>query len=214
MAEPQVHLVRHAEAVHNVNNDYSCRDPELTQGGKQQARDLCRSFPRSQHVGLVITSPLRRAIETTLHAFPNILDLRYFDRGSGSGVVKGAKLLIEPDVQERSALPCDIGSDKHFLESLFPKLDFSNLPADWPLKEGPYSIDEKEIDARASRFRHRLKEQIDNMDDEERRDVVIVTHAGFMRDLLGDQDIELPRAEWKSFGIHETEDGDVVLNEL
>lgn len=196
----------------NVNNDYKYRDPELTETGQQQARDLCRAFPYSKNVGLVITSPLRRSIETTLNAFTNILDTRYFDKGSGNGIVKGARLLVDPDIQERSSLPCDVGSDRPHLESLYPNLDFSCLPADWPLKEGFYSTDEQEIDIRASRFRRRLKQQIAEIDAEDRRDVIIVTHAGFMRDLLEDPGVELRRGEWKSFAIQEKEDGDLLLN--
>ncbi|KAL6240253.1 hypothetical protein RBB50_012858 [Rhinocladiella similis] len=129
----RIFVVRHAESKHNVDKNFNQLDPGLTALGVQQAEKLGRTFPDPESVSLTLTSPLRRAIQTTLSAFPNILDKGYFDAQSGQGV----ELLIDADAQERSDLPCDTGSDRDTLEKSFPSLDFSSLPENWPLKNGP-----------------------------------------------------------------------------
>ena len=35
---PQIHLIRHAEAIHNVTKDFSIRDPGLTELGVLQSK--------------------------------------------------------------------------------------------------------------------------------------------------------------------------------
>jgi broad specificity phosphatase PhoE len=212
--EARVHLVRHAESVHNIDKDFTRLDPDLTLAGAQQAKDLGRLFPYSNKVGLIITSPLRRAIQTTLEAFANILDEQYFDETSGKGIQEGVKLLLDPDIQERSSLPCDTGSDRRALQTIFPNLDFSNLHAEWQLKEGLFSADQKAVDDRAKRVRHHLVEQIAALKDSERTDIVIVTHGVFMKHLSGDFEIDLPKAGWKSYAIEEDEVGIVVLKSV
>tara|TARA_R110002060_G_scaffold45159_2_gene56494 strand:+ start:1829 stop:2167 length:339 start_codon:yes stop_codon:yes gene_type:complete len=61
----QIHVIRHAESVHNVSKDFSQLDPSLTSLGFEQATKLDQSFPYAGRVGVIITSPLRRAIQTT-----------------------------------------------------------------------------------------------------------------------------------------------------
>ena len=209
----RIHLVRHAESVHNVDKDFSRLDPSLTSIGIQQAQDLGRKFPHSESVGLVISSPLRRAIQTTLEAFTNVLDRGYFDENSGHGIQEGAKLLLEPDLQERSSLLCDTGSDRQDLETLFPSLDFSSLRVGWQLKEGFYSADEDAVKRRAKEVRHRLREQVNASNDSRRKDIVVVTHGVFMKYLAEDPDIDLPKAGWKTYTIQENADGSVGLKE-
>merc|ERR1711939_717424 len=52
-----------------------------------------------------MSSPSRRAIQTAFSIFRNVLDRRYFDPASGNGVEAGAVFIVDPDAQERSALP-------------------------------------------------------------------------------------------------------------
>jgi broad specificity phosphatase PhoE len=209
--EAKIHVVRHAEAVHNVEKDFSRLDPELTLLGRQQAEILGRTFPFSDTVGLIITSPLRRTIQTTLLAFTNVLNKRYYNEGSGHGVEGGAELLIDPDLQERSALPCDTGSDRLALEIAFPSLDFSTLHSAWPSKQGLYSADDNAVNDRARKVRGHLREIIVALKDGERRDIVVVTHGVFMKHLVGDPGIDLPKAGWKSYTIEEGEEGGGVF---
>lgn len=209
--EARIHLVRHAEAVHNVDQDFSRIDPELTLFGSQQADTLGRTFPYPEKVSLIITSPLRRTIQTTLLAFTNVLHKRYYVEGSEHGVEGGAELLIDPDLQERSALPCDTGSDQPALEIVFPGLDFSTLHSGWPSKVGFYSADHNAVNDRARKVRGDLRERIVALKDSERRDIVVVTHGVFMKYLSGDPAIDLPKAGWKSYAMKEDGEGGSVF---
>lgn len=144
----QIHLVRHAESVHNVTKDFSTPDPPLTELGIEQASQLVDSFPHSSSIGIVITSPLKRAVQTTLAAFPHILDKRSYAPGSNPGGIDGgSKLIVDPDLQERSDLPCDTGSDRVTLEATFPGVDFGVLGTGWQTKEGAYSADDAAVEA-------------------------------------------------------------------
>jgi broad specificity phosphatase PhoE len=203
--------VRHAEAVHNVDQDFNRIDPELTPLGSQQADTLGRTFPYPGKVGLIITSLLRRTIQTTLLAFTNVLNKRYYVQGSERGVEGGAELRIDPNLQERSALPCDTGSDRPALEIAFPSLDFSTLYSGWPSKEGFYSADHNAVNDRARKVRGDLRERIVESKDIERRDIVVITHGVFMKYLSGDPAIDLPKAGWKSYTIEEDGEGGGVL---
>ncbi|KAH6716494.1 hypothetical protein BKA61DRAFT_478383, partial [Leptodontidium sp. MPI-SDFR-AT-0119] len=87
----------------------------------EQAAKLNQSFPYAGRVGIIITSPLRHAIRTALTALPSILDKRYFDPSSEYGVDNGASLVIDPLLQERSALACDTGSDLRCYSNIFVK---------------------------------------------------------------------------------------------
>ncbi|KAK9358233.1 histidine phosphatase superfamily [Lipomyces starkeyi] len=205
----RIHVVRHAESVHNTDHDFSRLDPELTALGRQQAEDFGRIFPSSDEVGLIVTSPLRRTIQTTLLAFANVLDKRYFDEDSGKGVDGGADLVLDPGLQERSSLPCDTGSDQLVLEKIFPSLDFSRLHEGWQLKEGLYSPDA--VDDRASSVRRSLADRVVALQDRNRRDIAVVTHGVFMKHLSGDPQIDLPKAGWRTYTIKQDEGGSVAL---
>ncbi|KAL1967103.1 hypothetical protein VTN77DRAFT_3627 [Rasamsonia byssochlamydoides] len=221
----RLHIIRHAEAIHNTTHDKTLPDPELSAKGIQQARTLCRDFPYKQDVDLVITSPLRRAIQTTLEGFRDVLDWRYFvtagaaaaegGGGGGGGVPDGASLLVDPEVQAHSSRPCDTGSPREVLQSLFPHLStsFAGLALDWQLKQGPYSADDEAVAKRAERVRRRLVERFSQLRGP-RRDIVIVSHGGFITYLTGDPQMKIPAAGWKSFSVMTDDEGKVVLHEL
>ena len=71
--------------------------------GFQQAAQINHLFRHSLQVAIIHISPLQRATQATLAAFPHVLDNRYFDSSSGCGIKNGAKLVIDPGLQERSA---------------------------------------------------------------------------------------------------------------
>ncbi|KAK9428054.1 histidine phosphatase superfamily [Lipomyces doorenjongii] len=206
----RVHLVRHTESVHNVDHDFTRLDPELTLLGRHQAEDICRSFTSSDEVGVIVASPLRRTIETTLLAFANTLDKRYFDEASGKGITGGAELILDPDLQGHKAQPCDTGSDHSVLETIFPNLDFSGLPTGWQAKEGLYAPDA--LDERVRKVRGVLAERAAALKSRERRDIVVVTHGGIMSHLSGDAGIKkLTRAGWRTYTLEQCDDGSVFL---
>ncbi|KAF2275769.1 phosphoglycerate mutase-like protein [Westerdykella ornata] len=196
-----IHLVRHAESEHNVSKDFSQPDPPLTPLGHAQASQLITSFPHPERIALILTSPLRRAIQTSLAAFPHVLDKRYYTESSGLGVENGVELVLDADLQERSALPCDTGSESHVLKEEFLNLDLQGLREGWRVKAGLYAADDDAVGLRAGRVRKKLGELSEGLRGEERRDVVVVTHGVFMKFLSGDGDIDLPKAGWRSYTI-------------
>jgi broad specificity phosphatase PhoE len=208
----QIHLVRHAESVHNITKNFSTLDPSLTKLGIEQAGQLVHKFTRSSSIGVIITSPLTRAVQTTLAGFPHVLDQRNFTPGSTAGGIEGgARLIIDPDLQERSELPCDTGSERAVLETAFPGVDFKVLGDNWQAKEGAYSADDAAVEARANKVRRRLAEVAEELKDEQKKDIVVVTHGVFMKFLSGDPTIDLPKAGWSSYTIIQDGAGDIIL---
>ncbi|KAL5593154.1 hypothetical protein FOBRF1_012256 [Fusarium oxysporum] len=208
-----IYLVRHAESVHNVSKDFSHRDPPLTVLGITQASEVAKSFPSPDSVAVVVTSPLTRAVETTLTAFAHILDKRVV---GDSGIDKGARLILDPNLQERSTLLCDTGSDRATLEQQFPNLSFGVLGDNWYEKEGAYTADDAAVEARAKVVRESLRDLTEEFEKEGiaaegKKDVVVVTHGAFMKFLAEDETIDLPKAGWKAYAIGKRDDGEVTL---
>jgi broad specificity phosphatase PhoE len=209
MADSRIYIVRHAESEHNVSKDFSQLDPSLTALGLEQAQQLSKTIPdASRNVAVIICSPLRRAIQTTLAGFSNTLDKRYFPNDSGQGADDGANLLLEADLQERSDLPCDTGSSVDDLKKAFPHLDFDGLDESWPTKTGRYGPDDSDVRERAVRVTDLLEKWAEKLKDESRKGVVVVTHGVFMKFLTGDHDIDLPKAGWRSYGLQKEEGGE------
>ena len=87
-----LHLIRHAEGHHNVNQEYRDirnMDASLTPKGIEQCRQLSQriqqaaasaaSCPLSDLAGntdLIVTSPLTRCIQTTLMALDSVIHTR------------------------------------------------------------------------------------------------------------------------------------------
>ncbi|KAH8766233.1 hypothetical protein BGZ57DRAFT_900877 [Hyaloscypha finlandica] len=141
----KAHLIRCIEAVHTTEKDFSRVDPELTPLGKQQASDLADTFPHLNNIGLIISPPLRRTIQTTLLASPGVLDKKYYEPDSGNGIRGDAELILDPELQELSALPCDSYSERAVLEKEFPELAFGILEEGWNGKEGICGGDEEAV---------------------------------------------------------------------
>jgi hypothetical protein len=122
---PIVHCVRHAQGVHNLSHaNHNLPDPELTPLGEEQARELGAKFHSLENIELIVSSPLRRTIQTALLAFASQV------RDGGLQVVAW------PDVQEASDLVCDTGSDLRDIEQQFNQspVDFSLVAPGWHIK--------------------------------------------------------------------------------
>jgi broad specificity phosphatase PhoE len=206
-----IYLVRHAESEHNVSKDFSHLDPPLTALGQTQAAQLVHTLPHPERIAVIFSSPLRRAIQTSLAGFPHVLDKRYYDPSSESGVQNGVELTLVPDLQERSDLPCDTGSDRTALEKEFLNLGLVGLSEGWQVKTGLYAADDESVTLRAGRVRKKLGQLSAALSGNERRDIVVVTHGVFMKFLSGEADIDLPKAGWRSYTISNDEEGKVLL---
>ncbi|KAL7914500.1 phosphoglycerate mutase family protein [Trichoderma velutinum] len=206
-----IYLIRHAEAEHNISKDFSQRDPPLTPAGFEQASSLAKTFPDPSSIAVVLTSPLKRTLQTTLAGFSHILAINGVGGQNGS-----ARLIIDRDLQERSDLPCDTGSERAILEKTFPNLDFTVLDTDWFVKTGTYAADDTSVILRARIFREKLwnitKSIQTDQPSSSQRAIVVVTHGVFMQYLSQDMTIDLPKAGWKSFLIRKAPNGEVVLS--
>jgi broad specificity phosphatase PhoE len=196
-----IYLVRHAESEHNISQDFSQHDPPLTTLGYTQAAQLVSTLPHPERIAVVTTSPLRRAIQTSLTGLGHVLDKRYFDQASGLGVDHGIALILEPGLQERSAMPCDTGSQCSVLQKEYQNLEFGQLDDSWQAKVGQYAADDDSVIRRAARMREKFRQMAVELRGKERRDIVIVTHGMFMKYLSGEEDINLPKAGWKAYTI-------------
>ncbi|BFZ63259.1 hypothetical protein YB2330_004380 [Saitoella coloradoensis] len=205
--EPQtIYLIRHAQALHNVNDRYHIPDPPLTSLGLQQARDFNTEYsdiPPS--VDLIISSPLIRTIQTSLLAFESVLDTKPLREGSDidfeGDVVppkkKGeVKFELMAELQEVSEMPCDTPSPASETSSHFPALStqLSSLPANYHSKSGPWSSDESAVRSRAAHVLRTLKARSE-------RNIAIVTHGGFLAMLVkgfaGYGNAEARRCVWR-----------------
>jgi broad specificity phosphatase PhoE len=94
---------------------------QLVPLGEEQARALGSIFAVSESIELILSSPLRRTIQTALLAFP-----------SGD---KNLQVIAWPEVQEASDLICDNGRGL-----LDIKAEFEDLPVDFSLVEPGWHI--------------------------------------------------------------------------
>ncbi|BCR92545.1 uncharacterized protein ACHE_80445A [Aspergillus chevalieri] len=171
---PVIHLVRHAQGVHNLSTaNHVIHDPSLTDLGHEQCRTLRHAFPYHERIELVTASPLRRTLYTALHSFEPA-----FEKGDD------VKLIALPDVQETSDVPCDTGSDPEVLKEEFVEkglpVDLGLLRDGWNNKfEGRYQPTNQAIKDRARDARRWLKARPE-------KEIVVVTHGGFLHYLTED----------------------------
>lgn len=141
--------------------------------GREEARLFPLNYEYHIKPTLIITSPLRRSLQTTLVAFGPMIR---------SGEVRA---VAHPGLQECSNKPCDTGTPLDVLREEFPDIQFPDalFPLDaWPRdrsiqlrKSGTIYDDVPELLLkRADDFRKWLREEV--KDDE----IIVVTHGGFV----------------------------------
>ena len=120
-----VYLIRHGESMGQVatrerrSNDSSLTDCGLTPLGEEQALKLPEQLPL-ESIQLVLTSPLRRALQTALMAFRHHPIVVYYDlREIGSAIPENT--------------PRDIVENLRDIQIDCPAIDFQTFrPRDWP----------------------------------------------------------------------------------
>lgn len=137
-------------------------DPSLTPKGEDECRQLCQRFPYHQSVDLLVASPLRRTIYTTLLSFRPEIE-------------RGVRLIALPEIQETSSLPCDTGSDAESLkQEMDGKLvDLSLVHDGWNSKSGRWAPTRAAVDERSRQARQWLKARPE-------KEIVVVTHGGLL----------------------------------
>jgi broad specificity phosphatase PhoE len=183
----QLIFIRHAEAEHNILIEQKkqaeareLHDPKLTERGFSQANALAESLI-NQKIDIVITSPLTRALQTVEATFkhrkiPIVVSSQLAEHGYGPW-------------------PCDFGSDINILRNRFPNLDFSFLPDTWGQRETKRHYEE-----RVRNFATMLQMHSKLYGTE--KHIAIVTHGGFLKDLLrqfGKIDISFGNCEFREY---------------
>jgi len=160
-------LLRHGQSEFNVvfnatRRDPGIPDPALTQVGRDQALAAARSLA-AERISRIIVSPYTRALQT-------------------AAIVSEALGLpihvVTPEVRERYAFSCDVGTPTSRLADAWPGLDFSGLDEIWwPAVTEPAAS----IEARASSFRQRMAAE------EFWSEALVVSHWGFILSLTGER---------------------------
>ncbi|KAI0643589.1 phosphoglycerate mutase-like protein [Trametes meyenii] len=198
--EKRIYLTRHAEAEHNVSEDYSIPDAPLTPRGREQAAALNEATKDTVQAtaDLLITSGLRRTLSTTVIGYPA---LRKRLEAAGKPV------LVLPQLQEVNDLPCDTGSPREVLEAdpEYVGLDLSLLTPDWTSKADFYAASPPAIAARARWVRHWLRARPEAR-------IALVAHGDFLRYLTTGRNTHEPWANVEvreyTFAAEEADDAD------
>jgi broad specificity phosphatase PhoE len=125
---------------------------------------------------LILTSPQRRALSTTLLALPRAVER----------LLPDSRVILVPQLQEINDVACDRGSDRTVLESTpeyttdikHGHLDFSPLTPDWNKKRGIYEAMPDVLWARAQWVRQYIRSQKEET-------IVVVAHGNFLRYIVG-----------------------------
>ncbi|KAI1866749.1 uncharacterized protein JN550_007602 [Neoarthrinium moseri] len=163
---PTLILIRHAQALHNVERNI--HDPDLSELGFNQLKALRENLmqhPVAQDAGLIVTSPMRRTIQTSLGSLDWLIK-------------KGIKIEADASWQENSAKPCDTGTPAPALGAEFPGVDLSTLNPVYPDKITPagahYAYNKKALLARGQAALKKLYSRPEKV-------IVVVSHSGFLR---------------------------------
>ncbi len=171
---PSILLIRHGESTFNAAYEGTGIDPllfdaPLTARGHEQVA-AARLAMRERPVDAVVTSPLTRALQTTLGIFG--------DHPSHP------TLSVEVGHRERLESSCDQGRPPAELRAEFPGLALDHLPETWWHDEGtadPRGIHIEPLDvmlARLHDFVAALRARSENH-------IVVVGHATFFHHLTG-----------------------------
>ncbi|CAN8253589.1 unnamed protein product [Cochlearia groenlandica] len=194
-----IHLVRHAQGIHNVAGDkdhsaYSSEDyfdAQLTPLGWQQVDNLrnhVRSTQLLNKIELVIVSPLLRTIQTAVGAFGGdggdvavplmVTNAGKSDRPAISSLNSPPFLAVELCRETMGDHPCDRRRSVTEYKSLFPAIDFSAIESDKDVlwKPSPRETLE-EVAARGVEFINWLWTR-------KEKEIAIVSHSGFLHGLL------------------------------
>lgn len=167
------------QAFHNISpENHHTVDPLLTPFGEEQCVNLRENFPHHPNISLLISSPFRRTIYTTLLAFAPSL---------ANGHCRPSIIAL-PEIQETSDFPCDIGSDvdrlRQEMEEKHVPVDLSLVKEGWNVKTpgSKWAPSPEALSARAREARRYVRDQIDDLQRRGEKDpeVVVVSHGGFL----------------------------------
>jgi broad specificity phosphatase PhoE len=169
-----VHCIRHGQSTFNAHFAETGEDPlhfdaPLTELGRRQVAERAPEL-RQYAYELVVTSPLTRAIQTTLGLF-------------GDHPAK-PPIHIECLHREHLESSCDVGRNPALLAQDFPHLAFDHLDEVWWHNDGEldprgFVYEPSHIfENRVEEFRYWLKQRPEGM-------IAVVGHGTFFRQLTG-----------------------------
>ena len=167
-----IYLIRHGEGYHNLLNkdldNWHIEYPRLTTNGIYQCLEVKKNIPR---VDIILTSPLRRTLETSEFIFGNLVKVKALDW-----------------IREFISNPCDFKESNVEISKTFYYVDFG-------LSYDNYNYNEKEtendIDKRIDLFFNYLNEI-------EFNEIAVVTHGAFLQRFInkyGDN-LNISNKEW------------------
>ncbi|KAI0471352.1 histidine phosphatase superfamily [Xylaria cf. heliscus] len=191
---PTIHVIRHAEALHNATDNYEIHDPELTELGYQQCEALAAELADLGEVELVFASPLQRAIQTALATFKNY----------------SKHIALLPDLQEYDLLPPSIGSspDELFQKYGPDRLDYSFLAQDWTDKSPHSRYAPKFTAARARSARLFLRSVAQKYRDTD-ANIFVVSHGLFIGYLTASDGNMFKNTEYRSYHFEQLAGDDI-----
>jgi broad specificity phosphatase PhoE len=159
-----VHIIRHGEALHNIQRGYPHCDPPLTEAGKQATKTI--ELPISPDV--IVISPMTRTLQTAMNMFPYLQD----------GASASIPVQIWPDLREANDAVCNKGRARADIQAQFPQFDFSECYEEWSY--ACHTI----VDAteRAERIRQRLYLLSTTF-----KNIIVITHRGIIAYLVQGQ---------------------------
>ena len=182
-----VHIVRHGEALHNVQRGYPDRDPPLTKAGNASTKRINLNV----RPDLILISPMTRTIETAMNLFP-------FLNGAGPWEVPTQ---IWPNLREANDAICNKGLSRAELASKFPQFDFSECHEEWDYPE--HSIES--ATTRGENVRRRLKDLSTTYSN-----IVVVTHRGIKAFLVKGKRFGLAETRCYRFATEEETQDDKI----
>ncbi|KAG4433066.1 hypothetical protein IFR05_011460 [Cadophora sp. M221] len=221
-----IHLIRHARAQHNYDSKTatpaqksfhrSFLNPSLTPHGRAEALDLLSRFPYMHLLTHILTSPLRRALETTILALE-------------PAIRNGIHPIIIAELREVGMGKSSTGTD---ISTVLKKLgELGELVMTDTLQPGwEFNVEQRyEADERAEKVKGMLKELGDVLSSQvggteagglwngysfgplpEERDVhiAVVSHACFLWKMIGEQTGgNFANAEFRTFQFRGDEGG-------
>ncbi|XP_010511105.1 PREDICTED: phosphoglycerate mutase-like protein 2 [Camelina sativa] len=197
-----IHLVRHAQGIHNVEGEKNhdaylsedLFDAHLTPLGWQQVDNLQKHVKASgisKRIELVVVSPLFRTLQTAVGTFGEEGDKNGVDAallmvaGAGNSNRPAiASLNCPPFIAVESCRehlgvhPCDRRSNITKYRELFPSIEFSLIETDEDVLWKPNVREEnKDIAARGVKFMNWLSTR-------KEKEIAVVTHSGFLYQTL------------------------------
>ncbi|KAF2237532.1 phosphoglycerate mutase-like protein [Viridothelium virens] len=176
---PTLILIRHAQALHNVDRDYSLHDPPLSKLGHEQCQRLQEHLrthqPLAAQIEYIVASPMRRTLQTMQESLEWLMQ-------------KGIKAETDARWQENSDKPCDTGSSVSTMKQEFAELASSGsldtIDPDYPSKDGQYAFTQPAVIGRGMSALADLRKRPEKV-------IAVVSHSGFLRTAIG-------QAQWNN----------------